>query len=335
MSVSVVLVRALVEAVDAAGASRDEFLRAAALDQDRLKDGDSRFSLPDYDRIQLLALDMTGDDALGLHMGEQVSLAAFDVVGHLLAHATTMREAIELFLRFHRILSDCGDSKLHEKGDLATIEYEYPRGAPRCNRFRAEFGMTVLQWMGRHYVGPGKIAQHVFFEHTAPEYRTEYARIFRGAEVFGCTFTGIEFDRRHLDREQLNKNAELFDVLETQAERKIGRLNRELGYRERLREFLATSIAERPDMETVARRFGMSVRSLRRRLTEEGVTYAGLAEEALSTIAKQMLEDPRRSIQETAYAVGFSDPSAFHRAFKRWTGMTPRQYRERAGAKSG
>ena len=118
-------------------------------------------------------------------------------------------------------------------------------------------------------------------------------------------------------------------MLESLAERKLSRVTREGGHAERLRDYLVSNAtARRPQMTAVARSLGISVRSLRRRLDEEGVSYTSLLNEARATLAKRMLDDPRRSIYETAYAMGFSDPSAFHRAFKRWTGMTPTQYRE-------
>ena len=81
-------------------------------------------------------------------------------------------------------------------------------------------------------------------------------------------------------------------------------------------------------MAEVAQQLGMSERSLRRRLAAEGVTYTQLFEQALASAAKRMLRDPDQSILGAAYAMGFSDSSAFHRALKRWTGVTPKQYRD-------
>ena len=81
-------------------------------------------------------------------------------------------------------------------------------------------------------------------------------------------------------------------------------------------------------MNAVARSLGLSVRSLRRRLADEATTYNALAREALVALAKQFLENEQRTLQETAYALGFSDTSAFHRAFKHWTGTTPSSYRQ-------
>jgi AraC-like DNA-binding protein len=81
-------------------------------------------------------------------------------------------------------------------------------------------------------------------------------------------------------------------------------------------------------MDTVARSLGLSARSLRRRLADEDKSYAEVANEARAIVAKHLLRDKRKTIQETAYELGFSDTSTFHRAFKSWTGMTPRAYRE-------
>jgi len=80
-------------------------------------------------------------------------------------------------------------------------------------------------------------------------------------------------------------------------------------------------------MRTVARALGLSVRSLRRRLVAEGVSYTSVANDALAMVAKHYLVDEQYSIQQTAHEMGFSDPRAFHRAFKSWTGMTPDAFR--------
>jgi AraC-like DNA-binding protein len=329
MSVSILLVRGTVEAVIAAGISRDKLLAAARFELARLDDADGRVEVDELDRVQTAALDLTGDAALGLHLGERASAAAYDMVAYLTSHATTLRESIESFLKFQRILSDTPGSRLEEEGDAAILKLaNFSDGEPRCVRLRAELSMTGFYRLLQHFVGPEAAPRRVCFEHRAPSYHAEYARIFRGTERFEQAFTGIDFDRELLDREQLHKNAEFHAMLTSEAERKLNRLTRGMGHADKLREYLvATAPEARPDMTSVARGLGMSVRSLRRRLSEEGVSYGKLVEEADASVAKRLLDDPGRSIYEAAYDMGFSDPSAFHRAFKRWTGMTPKQYR--------
>jgi AraC-like DNA-binding protein len=328
MSLSVVLVHPLVEAVESMGVSREKLLAAARFDPRRLHDSDGRMEHEEYNRLQILALDLSKDDALGLHMGERSSMVGLDVLAHLAAHAPNMRDAIGNLLRFHRIVSDEPQPVLEESCEVATLKYEVPRSAERCDRLRAELAMVGFHRLVGHFAGREQMIRRVFFEHQAPAYCAEYQRVFGGAERFGHDFTGIQFERALLDRQQQPLRSELYAALESLAERRLSRITRESRHAERLKEYLfAHPPSDWPDMETIARRFDMSVRSLRRRLEEEGVSFAGLLDDVRATVAKRMLDEPRRSIYETAYAMGFSDPSAFHRAFKRWTGMTPAQYR--------
>ena len=85
-------------------------------------------------------------------------------------------------------------------------------------------------------------------------------------------------------------------------------------------------------MPAVARALGIGVRSLRRRLQEEGASFVDLADETRATLAKQLLAQDDQGIEQAAYELGFADPSAFHRAFRRWTGMTPREFRRTRSA---
>jgi len=257
------LIRVLTEAVEAAGVDRSQWLLAAKFDARRLEDSNGRVEVGEYARLQVVALELSGDPALGLHLGEASNTAAADRMG-------------------------------------------------------AEFAIAGFLRMIRQFTGPKAGPRRALFQHSSPAYRSEYTRIFGGAESFDHSFTGIEFDRRLLDLPQPHVQPELYAVLELEAERRLARLTGHAGYAERTRDYLVARLLElQPDMAAVARHFGISVRTLRRRLSEEGITYAGLIEQAQAIVAKRLLGDARRSIHEAAYAMGFADPSAFHRAFKR------------------
>ncbi len=329
MTVSVVMIRVLVEACELAGVPCERLLAAARVDGRCLEDSNARVPMSEYERVQLAALDLTGDPALGLHMGESASFAGFDVMASLIAHAATLRDGLNTYLKFNRILSDDPDSALQEGDATATLRLGFWRGNPRCDRLRAELAVAGFLRLIRHFAGPDALPRRACFQHAAPEHAEEYRRIFSGTERFDQAFTGIEIDRAMLQCAPLHKDAELYQVLETQALRKVSRLERATSITTRVEEYLSSrALSGRPDMAEVAQQLGMSERSLRRRLAAEGVTYTQLFEQALASAAKRMLRDPGQSILGAAYAMGFSDSSAFHRAFKRWTGVTPKQYRE-------
>jgi AraC-like DNA-binding protein len=116
--------------------------------------------------------------------------------------------------------------------------------------------------------------------------------------------------------------------LQARAELLLARLEEDAPAAERVKRWLASqSLQTRPTMETIAHALGTSARSLGRRLQCERAPYSELVENARATRAKSLLADPRHSIQETAYAMGFGTPAAFSRSFKRWTGLAPSAYR--------
>jgi hypothetical protein len=181
MSVSSILVRALMEAAERAGVSREALLQGTAIDARRLEDTIERFDFGDFERLQLRALDLTGDAALGLHMAERASEASFDLVAHLVAHAPTLREAIDICCQFERLFMDGAHLRLRVRGDVASLALEFVRRDPRSDRMLAEFALAALVRMIEAFGGPGSRASAVHFEHPAPAHRREYTRVFSGA----------------------------------------------------------------------------------------------------------------------------------------------------------
>jgi AraC-like DNA-binding protein len=180
----------------------------------------------------------------------------------------------------------------------------------------------------RHFAGPNAQITRVCFEYSAPVYRGEYTRLFQGTERFDQAFTGVVFPRQLLHSQSPQKDEDLYATLSDLAARRLQRLQGRAPYSVRVRQVLMQQRApHRVSMQQVARRLGISVRSLHRRLTEEGRSYVVLANEASAELAKQLLLDDTRTIHEAAHTMGFSNASSFHRAFRRWTGTTPAAFR--------
>ena len=330
MGFAALFVRAIVEAVERAGVTREALFAGIGIDPARLGQVHERFDLP-IARIQTRALDLTRDEALGLHLAEHVQEASFDIVAHLVAHSPTLRDALDQCLRFQRLALDDAQLIMREKGSVVTIgiEYQFARSMERSDRMHAEFIVAGLTRMLRAVTGSAGVTHAALFEHARPQHHREYTRVFGGVEKFDQAMTGITFDRSLLDRPQINQRPELYLVLRAEAERALEGMTEGLSAADQLRRYLLARHPSRiPDPSIAARDLGMSGRSLRRRLAAESTSYRALVRAILETHADHMLRDPKWSIQETAHALGFADAATFHRAFKRWTGRTPKEYRE-------
>src|ERR1019366_5040349 len=135
----------------------------------------------------------TGDEALGLHIAEQATEAAFDLMAPLVSHAPTLREALGLCLQFHRLVMDESRLTLKEKGTVATLQYDFARSAERPDRMLVEFVVAALLRLLRSSIGPRGVARSVSFEYVPPAHHQEYARVFGGLERFGQSATAITF----------------------------------------------------------------------------------------------------------------------------------------------
>ena len=205
---------------------------------------------------------------------------------------------------------------------------EFPRSHEPTDWSLAEFLTAGLTRMLRGFRCSQSDFYSASFEHKRPGYHHAYAEAFQGKERFSQEFTGVEFAAHLLDRRHLHANPALQTLVRTQAEQRLGRLSRPASAIDRLRMYLLSEPAARvPAMAVAARRLGVSVRTLRRRLAEAGHSYRALTQETQGERACMMLRNPDFTVQTVACALGFNNPAAFHRAFKRWTGRTACDYR--------
>lgn len=329
-TISIRVVSGLVDAVAATGVDRQTFLSTAKLQPSLLEDEDARVSRSHMFRLCELALDLTGDEALGLHWGVAATDSTFTPLSHLIAHSDNLRAGFQTLFDFQRLMTDEARYELVETDDHVILRLSsLTEESARLQKFVAEMEAVGIYRLMRSF-GSDVRPESVSFAYPAPSYRAEYARVFHGIERFDQPHSALTFSRTLMSSVPPHKDPDVRSALQAIASRRVLRLTKRMPYSLRVREQLVKlGPCVRSDMSQVAHALGMSVRSLRRRLEAEGETFNAVANEAAAIIAKQLLEDKQKSIQEAAFEMGFADASGFHRAFKRWTGVTPRSYLER------
>jgi AraC-like DNA-binding protein len=323
-----VLLRVLAEVAMQSGVTPAALFQAQANRFMACEPFDVRVPLSEYRALFSRAIALTGDPALGLRCALGSSESAFDLMAPLLAHVPTLRAAIREASQFQALAFDGAYLHFSEAAGVARLRLEFPRSSDPADRSIAEFLTAGVMRMLRAF-GCARGELHAArFEHKRPSYHQAYAAAFQGAERFSEAFTGLEFAARLLDRPHIHCNPTLQNLVHAQAEQRLARLSRPAGLVNRLQMYLLNQPAACvPEMTAAARELGVSVRSLRRRLAEEGQSYRALTQEIQSERACSLLRNPDVTLQDVAHALGFTDAAAFHRAFKRWTGFTACEYR--------
>lgn len=289
-----------------------------------------RVPLSGYRALLRRAITVTGDPALGLRCGLHASDAAFDLLAPLVAHVSTLREAIVEARRFQHLAFAGPDVHLMVGAGVARLDLSYPRALDATDVSIAEFLVAGVQRLLTAFGAAGADVHAVCFDHARPAHAHAYATAFDGKVCFRAPFTGIEFSASLLDRAHLHSNPALQSAVRRQAETVLRRIALEASAVDRLRTYLRNNAnGGVPGMPTAARAVGLSERSLRRRLRDAGLSYRSLTASIQREQACALLRNPDVRVQAVADALGFSDMASFHRAFKRWTGLTTSAYRGR------
>lgn len=320
------MVRAVVSAVATAGGSREQFIERSGIAAEQLDGQATWVSIDDYKRIVDVALEVTGDSALGLHFAEQASSVVFQLLAHLVQHSATLGEALEMIVRYTELLAPGFKPCLAIEGEQVAIRFAWLRGEQPAVRVMAELALRGLLRLLDQYVADTADCVRAAFAYSKPVRIDEYRRVFGERARFSQPYTQLGFPREWLARGQLHANPELQLVLKLQAERQLA-LQRSSKLSARVEQLLAAHDPRSlPAMATIARSLRVSTRTLTRRLQSEGLTFAELIVRRRSNAARGLLGLGALSVQEVAAAMGFADAPAFHKAFKRWTGLTPLQY---------
>jgi AraC-like DNA-binding protein len=272
-------------------------------------------------------VELTGDEALGLKAGLRMCLGAGGVLEFAMHSANSVRDSVTVATRYSRLFSDGFVPALEVDGAQAVIRADHKLRAPRVIR-----DFTLSTWFQNHVrvqlADAGEV--EVWFAYDAPDDTSDYQRAFGTSTLkFGARCDGFAFDSQYLDRQLASADALLHAVHCEHLETLVAGLPDQPNLAIRVHQLVAGELRRgRPTAQGVARQLHMSQRTLVRRLEAEGTSFSAELDELRRQLALRFVSTPNLPLSEITNLLGFSHVQAFHRAFKRWTGQTPIQYRE-------
>lgn len=322
----------IIAAVAEAGVEPKELFRAVQLDPAVLKNPENRIPYAQLVALYEYGAKLTGDDAFGLHIAERAVPQMFNVLGYVGMASMTVGEALERLVRYYEIWSNGAVYGLTTEGSKARLTYRIIDARVRECRHECETSFATPVMLCYKVAGIDWVPEQVGFHHSRPGNIAEHERIFRVPVFFNRPVNELIFDRSYLDLPLIHGDPGLSSVLDRHAERLLAELPKPKCQTDRVRRALYENLkGGDPGLDVLARRLGMAGRTLQRKLKEEGASYQDLVDEVRCERSQQYLQKSGMATSEIAYQLGFSETSAFHRAFKRWTGATPKEYRRRPG----
>jgi AraC-like DNA-binding protein len=309
------------------GHDRDALMAAAGLDAAMLADPDARLPV-EHDLRLWQALSRA---PVGLDVGERLGTASMGVVGYALQHGATVGDALAWLERYRAVLHPDLVPRLERRagpeGERAVFVKVVPPPFARLHEpVYAQAAATVA--VMRALTGRDVRARSVAYPMPRPRDPERHERWFGCPVSWGGPTLEVAFDAAVLALPLPRAEPALFGYLARRVEALHGALPASAGWTDRARREIGALLPQgEPRLGDVARRLAVSERTLHRRLAEEGARFAALVEEARRERATLLLDDARMGSSEIAFLLGYAEPAAFFRAFRRWTGVTPQRWR--------
>lgn len=314
----------------AASANVDGTRLAAELGIPLTAGADARIDRRHLYTLALAIAEVSGDQAIGIHIGRAIRLQEFGVLGCMVQFSATLEDAFNRLCRFVPLAGEGLELTLRVQGAQARLQAVYPAQFTGTDlRIASEGLAATCLAVGRELIELDWTPIEASFQHPRPDCIESYERFFRCPLRFAAPQTGLAFDASLLEREPVCAEPRLCAVLEEYAEHALPAELQAMSIEGSVRRAILAALPDEPTIERVATALGSSPRTVQRRLADKDTSFRLIADQTRRDLAIRYVESSALPTSEIAYQLGYSTPGAFHRAFKRWTGRTPGQHRAR------
>lgn len=269
----------------------------------------------------------TGDPDIGLHLGEHLPAYQGQVLQYLFLSSPTFGDGLKRSLNYQRLLSDASQSSIGMEGDEIYIRIGTSATPVAAVRHLSECIVVGLIQFFQHVTNQVFKPSRIHFSHQKPQSDAEHQRIYQCPVVFDASEARIYFDHSLMAQPSSHAEPELLQLHEKLASEHVAKLERQDIVSRVNKVFGEMLETGQVSLDAVAARLEIKPRTLRTRLSEAGTNFNQLLANYRCNLAKRLLAGTDESIDEIVYLTGFSEPSTFYRAFKRWTEQTPVEYR--------
>lgn len=296
------------------------------LDLSQLNAEDSRINLDRYYALWREAIEFVAEPNLAIKLAAKNVMEGMGLVGHVFFNCKTLKEALEHYKRYYQLVNQSIEINLIERGGEAVIQYSVKEGFEYC-QYEIEYSLTIAAHRAKRLLQSGLDMHYVGFEHAQPDYLEAYEEAFRCPLKFDQKCSEIAFDAVYLDYKMPRNSPSLYKVLTAHLDRLLSSLGKGATIASKVESIVSKKISDTElDADYVASRLNMSRNTLYRKLKKEGVAYQDIVDGVRADYATEHLKSGEYSITELTFLLGFSEVSAFSRAFKRWTGKTPNSF---------
>jgi len=327
--------KALLDFAVSRGADRPLLIERSGIRPGDLNAQDNRIPLANYLALLKAGIELCNEPALSLLFGEAVKLQDISIVGLIgvaFDNLESVRRQVNRYLPLALDADDGGTADpaefVRENGDVwlkftGEVYVDNPL-LTESGFARGVCGVRALFASMPNFANLS-FPKAIRFTHTEPSYRAEYDRIFGVPLFFESQMNAMLVDEGFLNMKLPRTNPYLSEIMSARAEELLKNLENSKSIRGRVENLLIPILhTGEASMDMIAGKLGVSRQTLFRKLKAEGVTFEKVLDELRHKLALHYLNGKKVSVNETAYLVGFSEPAAFSRAFKRWTGSSPR-----------
>ncbi len=323
--------RVLVEVGVEQGLTVDRCLDGSGVAPERLDEPDATVAAAQELRIIRNLMRLLGPAfPLGIEVGRRYHATTYGIWGFALMSSATFGDAVSVGLRYLQLTSTFCDIRPTVRGEDATLVID-DRDLPGDVRdVLVEITVAALITLQFDLDSANLPVKRLALKMKPPAYAGRFRTLFDASPEFGAAHNALTVDAHCLALKLPQRNALTRRQCEDECRRVLERRRRSEGWAGRVRRHLAGDPARGPTMDVLAAELGVSVRTLRRRLADEGTDYETVVDEIREALAEALLATTTLTVAEVSERLGYSEPSAFARAFRRWKAMSPNEYRRSA-----